>query len=131
MFRGICQLAARSLSLGHGWLLCAGCWRPFAELLLDHCAPLHCHLALLATISKDGVVIRGKHGYRNGISPIPSAGASHVAVFAPQPNRMEVGRSDASGISSVSLRRTLNAPKNTERGYSGLAPLDSTVVLSM
>ena len=73
-------------------------------------------LAKMASLSR-------KHGYRNGIFSIPSAGASCVAVFASQPNRMEVDRSAASGISSVSFRRTLNAPKNTESGYSGLAPL--------
>ena len=34
-----------------------------------------------------------KHGCRNGISPILSAEASRVAVFASRLNRMEVGRS--------------------------------------
>ena len=57
--------------------------------------------------------------------------ASRVAVFASQPNRMEVDRSAASGISSVSLRRTINALKNTERGYSGLAPVLAHEVLEL
>ena len=122
MFRRICLWVARSLSLGHGWLLCVGCWCPSAELLLNHCAPLQCHLALPATISKDGIVIRKTWLPQRHFPNSFRRGIVH-GCFASQPNGIEVGRSAASGISSVSLRRTLNAPKNTERGYLGLAPL--------
>ena len=65
--------------------------------------------------------LSGKHGGCNGSTPFLSAPAPGEAVFASRLNQMEVGRSAAYGRSSFSRSKPLNAPKNTEHGFSGLA----------
>ena len=70
------------------------------------------------------VSLFGKHGYCNGISPIPSAGGVTCGCFRVM-TESNGGRPKCCirNLFVGLLRRTLNAPKNMERGYSGLAPL--------
>ena len=94
------------------------CWRPRA-FAFCHFAPPRAARQPLTKMA----LLSGKHGSRSGSTPIFSAPAPGVAVFASRLSRMEVGRSAAYRRSSFSCSKPLNAPKNTDHGFSGLAPL--------
>ena len=94
------------------------CWRPRAFAFATSR-----HLALPWQPLRKMPSLSGKHGGRNGSTPIFSAPAPGVAVFASRLSRVEVGRSAALGRSLFSRSKPLNAPKNTEHGFSGLSPL--------